>query len=156
VEQRINSKISGFVFDWKKIIKNSTFSEPETVDTIELQRVHMAPDNLIKTRGDVDVNLEVKASEIVQDTSNCVKDPVEELTEILQACDNNDEMTVVAKYYEPSGSEGNMEPEQRESLLEAAIIFSPLDLRQQLQRWWDSVSWEVRHFWRSLELQSAI
>lgn len=106
----------------------------------------------LKSQGDVDVNLEVKASESVQDTSNCIKDPVEELIEILQACDNTDEMTEVAKYYEPSNSDGNMKPEQRESLLESAIMFAPLELRQKLQRWWDCVLWDVRDYWEGLEI----
>src|SRR5919199_3639736 len=98
VEQRINSQVNEFIFDWKKIIKNSTFSEPESIDTTELQRVHMAPDNLIKIRGDVDVKLEVKASEIMQDTSNCGEDlsDLERLVEVLGGVGSPEEFWQVA------------------------------------------------------------
>jgi hypothetical protein len=160
VEQRINSQVNGFIFDWKKIIKNSTSPEPESLNTTELQRVHMAPDNYIKTRGDVDVNLEVKASESVHNTSDCgddPKDPVDVLADILQSCDNPEELAEVSKFYEIQNLDGSaMKPDQKERLIESAILFSPLGVRHRLKTWWDSVLWEVRDFWRSLDLGELV
>jgi hypothetical protein len=77
---------------------------------------------------------------------------VDELVELLKICDNAEDVTEIFKYYEapnPDGSQRNLE--QKEDLVEAALLFSPLEVRSQLQRWWNSVLWTVRDFWRQLE-----
>ena len=138
VEQRINSQVSEFVFDWKKIIKNSTFPEPESLDTTELQRVHMAPDNLIKTRGDVDVTESVKASVLEQNTSDCAENQratrepsiVEALSQSFEYCESAQDFALLIEGFEPT-------PEQ----VEDAIAFAPSQpRRQQLTQWLEQVS----------------
>jgi hypothetical protein len=134
VEQRVNSQVNDFIFDWKKIIKNSTFSEPESLATTELQSVHMAPDNLIKIRGDVDVNLEVKASGLIQNTSVCdenqeaTREPsiTENLCEAFQSCESFTDFVAVVERFVAS-------PEQ----VEDALLYQPARRRQLLRQWWE-------------------
>jgi hypothetical protein len=133
VEQRINSQVSEFVFDWKKIIKNSTLPAAESIDTTELIHVHLPPDNLIKTRGEVDVDLSVKASELLHNTSDCdesqeaTREPsiVETLSQSFQYCESAQEFALVVKGFEAT-------PEQ----VEDAIAFaSSQPKRKQLEQW---------------------
>jgi hypothetical protein len=134
VEQRINSQVNDFIFDWKKIIKNSTFSEPESLATTELQSVHMAPDNLIKIRGDVDVNLEVKASGVLQNTSVCdesqevTREPsiTKNLCEAFQSCESFTDFVAVVEGFAAT-------PEQ----VEDALLYQPARRRQLLRQWWE-------------------
>lgn len=51
VEQRISSQVCEFVFDWKKIVQNSTFQTAETLTGEALPPAHLPPDNYKKTRG---------------------------------------------------------------------------------------------------------
>ncbi len=135
VEQRINSQVSEFIFDWKKIIKNSTFSEPESLDTTELQRVHMAPDNLIKTRGDVDVDLSVKASELEHNTSICGegREGVDTRTDLERLIDALEVVRSLKEFSEVVGG-------REASMVEDAIAFAPTQpRRQQLTQWLEQV-----------------
>lgn len=141
VEQRINSQVSEFVFDWKKIIKNSTFPEPESLNMTELQRVHMAPDNLIKTRGDVDVKLEVKAGELVYNTSSCdesqgvgrqvqkadSRTDLERLVDVFETVESLEEFASVVKQFEAS----------EQQIFDAIAFASSQPRRRQLRSWFE-------------------
>ena len=53
VTERINSKISEFVFDWKKVVENGGVTQAETQEAQGLEPVTQQADNSLKTRGDV-------------------------------------------------------------------------------------------------------
>ncbi|NEP59778.1 MAG: hypothetical protein F6K31_22685 [Symploca sp. SIO2G7] len=53
VTERINSKISEFVFDWKKVVENGGVTQAEIHYTQGLEPVTQQADNSLKTRGDV-------------------------------------------------------------------------------------------------------
>ncbi|NEP14807.1 MAG: hypothetical protein F6K14_32360, partial [Symploca sp. SIO2C1] len=53
VAERINSKISEFVFDWKKVVENGGVTQAETQEAQWLEPVTQQADNSLKTRGDV-------------------------------------------------------------------------------------------------------
>ena len=77
---------------------------------------------------------------------------VDELVDLLRLCGNAEDVAEIAKYYEAPSVDGTQRtPEQKEDLVTAALLFSSLEIRWQLQRWWDSVYWAVRDFWRELE-----
>ena len=70
----------------------------------------------------------------------------------FKRCDNVEAMTKIAKSYE---LEEGASPARKEEIVEAAILFSPLALKSQLRRWWNSVIWEVRDFWQKLAEMEA-
>jgi hypothetical protein len=52
---------------------------------------------------------------------------------------------VPMRFVSVSRQEGTqMKPEQKEELIEMALLCSPENFRGQLQQWWNSVIWEVR------------
>lgn len=53
VEQKVKSQVSEFNFDWKKIVKNSSFKMAEVLVNQDLQSAHLHPDNYIEARVEV-------------------------------------------------------------------------------------------------------
>lgn len=68
------------------------------------------------------------------------------LINIFEICDNNTDLTEVAKFYKDECS-----PEEKDNLIEAAILYSPIEIKYRLRNWWDSACNEVREFWSYLE-----
>jgi hypothetical protein len=149
VEVRLKNQVSEFNFDWKKIVKNSGFKTAETPVHQSLQPAHLQPDNYIEARVEV---CRVPAVNYPEEKPEESITAVDSLVEILKFCDNESDVAEVAKYYDAPNLDGSQRsPGQKEDLVEAALLFSSLDVRHQLQRWWDSVVWQVRDFWRELE-----
>jgi hypothetical protein len=80
---------------------------------------------------------------------------VEELISFFKLCGTDTDLTEIAKFYDVPSQDGTqMKPEQKEDLIEIALLFSPLEMKHRLQRWWNSRIWEVRDFWQKLQMQS--
>jgi hypothetical protein len=80
------------------------------------------------------------------------ENPTETLIKVWESCQDVEEFTEVCKFYEIPGKRS---PTQKEELIEAAIIYSPLQVKQKLQRWWDSAVHQIRDFWQFLEQGEA-
>jgi hypothetical protein len=83
VEERVKKQVSGFDFDWKKILQNSSILESETVIKSDIQLPHIPPDNLIKIREEVCIPSSDFTSEKTMDAP---KGKLEQLIEILAKC----------------------------------------------------------------------
>lgn len=118
------------------IVENSVSVAAEVLAVQDLHLSHLQPDNLIKNQDEG----------VTESPTGMLA--VDQLIDLFSSCDNTEDMTEVAKFYEP---EEGMLPMQKEELVEAAILFSPLGLKSRLQRWWDAALYQVRDFWREFE-----
>lgn len=121
VEQRIKTKVSGFDFDWKKILQNSRFEEATTLTEQDFQGVHLHPDNLYKTRVEVDsCERGVATATVVQNTETQAKP--DWLINAFAGCDDI------------SGVEFAIDGESEDSI-ESALLYQEPAHRQQLRQW---------------------
>jgi G:T-mismatch repair DNA endonuclease (very short patch repair protein) len=73
--------------------------------------------------------------------------PVDELIARFIRChDSFKDFTEISKYAPECESAA-----EKEELIEAAILYSPLEVKPTWQKWWESVLWEVRDFWQKLD-----
>lgn len=78
-------------------------------------------------------------------------DPIDQLISLFASCQNESDFTEISKFAPECES-----AIEKEDLIEAAILFSPLEFKSKFQRWWNSTLWEVRDFWKSLEQQTCV
>jgi hypothetical protein len=88
--------------------------------------------------------------------------PSEPLLPALELCQTVEDFTEVAKFFDRSdlrsaaSSSASLSPVEKEQFLETAILYSRLEIRGKLQRWWDSALYQVRDFWRFLSQQESL
>ena len=111
-------------------------------EAIDRKFIAWAAENQEELQWHPESPLEPQREPATEEISSCVS----ELIEIFEICDNSTDLTEVAKFYKDE-----YKPEQKENLVEAAILCSPIEMKCKLRKWWDSTCYEVREFWRCLE-----
>jgi hypothetical protein len=112
VERKVESQVSEFNFDWKKIVKNSGFKMAEVPINQDLQPAHLQPDNYREARVEV-CSVGVPAEAL---------SPLEDLVATLPYCQNAEDLMAIAAGYSSQ-------------VLEEAIALQSEPLRQQLEGW---------------------
>ncbi len=117
-----------------------------------------SPEELMEVRECVELQIfEGALSRLTQVESDRIAElaqasPVEQLVGLFTDCETQEDFEAIAQYFDvPDENGGQRSPQQKEELIEAAIVFAPLQIKGVLQRWWDSVLWSVRDFWRAIE-----
>jgi hypothetical protein len=68
-------------------------------------------------------------------------DPVDQLISLFASCESEEDFREISKFAPECES-----VIEKEELIEAAILFSPLEIKSKFQHWWNSALWEVRDF----------
>jgi hypothetical protein len=117
VERKVESQVSEFNFDWKKIVKNSGFKMAEMPINQDLQPAHLQPDNYREARVEV-CSVGVPAEAL---------SPLEDLVVTLPYCQSAEDLMAIAAGY------------SRE-IMESAIALQPEPLRQHLGEWFGQLA----------------
>jgi hypothetical protein len=79
--------------------------------------------------------------------------PIEMLIRLFESCQSEPEFTELSKFYEVPERRS---PVEKQELLETAILYSRLEIRGKLQRWWDFSLRQIRDFWQFLWEQESL
>lgn len=87
------------------------------------------------------------SEEVVEQNSS------EALLSLLELCQSAEDFTEVTKFFEAPDVRS---PAEKEELIETAILYSSLEVKHKLQRWWDSALYQIRDFWQFLWNQESL
>lgn len=126
VEQRINTQVTGFNFDWKKVAKNGGVAEAETYTANQNIVTHRQPDFSIENEQPVCQ---------IQPEDFHLASPLEGLIESLPFCDSADEFAAV------------IEGCRSEDVQNAIALQDTLPLRKLLRQWYEALRGAIPYPW---------
>lgn len=125
---------------------------PEVMEEAIALQSELCREQLGQWFGQLAQSSESSGGELAQSEPSIERNPSEVLLSLLELCQSAEDFTEVTKFFDAPGVRS---PTQKEELIEAAIVYSPLGIKAKLQRWWDSALYQIRDFWQFLEQGEA-
>ncbi|NER96279.1 MAG: hypothetical protein F6J86_20950 [Symploca sp. SIO1B1] len=134
VAERINTKISEFVFDWKKVLKNEGVTPPESQFTEGVESVTPHPGISYKSSGEVSHSLHSVGLPVTEKQCTNINDMAEPPQSVLNK-EGLDKSPVTAEQLQVLRTIANESPENKSRLKDWIFWEFLLEKVEQLRQW---------------------